>query len=120
MTWPGQRLWRPYVGLVTVLPREYYNEFDDHGRRPTVVVRVLSVERVCIVVTRTSQLGVPHHRDIWTDKDLDLLCDRQGWWQPWRSHRVNFAAYDDPEVGRHATMPEELLARIIYAYERCS
>lgn len=120
MTWPGQKLWQPYVGLVAVLPRDYYDERDEHARRPTVVVRVLPVERVCIVVTRTSQLLVPHRQDIWHDKDVELLCDRQGWWQPWRSYRVDFAAYDDEEVGPHAKMGGELLDRIIRAYEERS
>lgn len=117
MTWPGLSVWRPYVGLVTWLPREYYNERDPHAGRPTVVVRVLPVERTCIVITRTSDKMVSHIGDIWHDADPALFCDSQGWWQPRRAHRVDFAVYDDEELGEFAKMDPELLARIIAAYE---
>lgn len=120
MTWPGQRLWQPYEGLVAVLPHDYYNPRDRHARRPTVVVRVLPADRKCLVVTRTSDPLTNHADDIWHDKDLALLCDRQGWWQPWRVHRVDFGAYDDEDTKPHVKMTGDLLARIIAAYREFS
>jgi hypothetical protein len=120
MTWPGQRLWRPPVGLVAVLPRDYYNERDPHARRPTVVVRILPADGVCLVVTRTSDATVAHSRDIWHEKDPELLCDRPGWWQPWRVQPVFFGAYDDEDTKPHVIMSGNLLDRIIAAYQECS
>ncbi len=119
MTWPGLRRWRPYVGLVVRLPRDYYDEHDGHAGRPTVVVKVIQVERACIVVPRTSQLGSKHRDDIFHPADPALsCCDQPGLWQPWRSHRVDFAAYDDDELDEFETMDQGLLSRIIEAYER--
>ncbi|WP_435125950.1 hypothetical protein [Micromonospora tulbaghiae] len=120
MTWPGQRVWRPPVGLVAVLSRDYYNPRDPHARRPTVVVRVLPADRACLVVTRTSDTMVAHSKDIWHDKDPELLCDRQGWWQPRRVHRVDFGAYDDEDTKPHVIMSGDLLDRIIAAYQEFS
>lgn len=121
MTWPGLRQWQPHLGLVAWLPRDYYDERDGHAGRPTVVVKVLQVERACIVVPRTSQLGNRHRDDIFHPADPALACcDRPGLWQPWRWRRVDFAAYDDEETGERGKMDEELLTRIIGAYERCS
>jgi hypothetical protein len=109
---------RPYLGLVVRLPREYYDARDEHAGRPTVVVKVMPAERACIVVTRTSQTRVDHRGDIYHAADPKLpCCDMQGWWQPRRHYRVNFAAYDDEEIGEFATMDSALLDRIIAAYE---
>ena len=121
MTWPGLRPWQPYLGLVVWLPRDYYDEHDTHAGRPTVVVRVLQIERTCIVVTRTSQTGSKHRDDIFHPADPALTCcDEPGLWQPWRWHRVAFGAYDDDELDELEKMDELLLTRIIDAYERCS
>jgi hypothetical protein len=118
MTWPGLMMKRPYRGLVVWLPREYYNAHDRHAGRPTVVVKVMSPERACIVMTRTSQTDVSHHEDIYHDADPKLpCCDKPGWWQPRRLYRVTFAAYNDEEIGEFATMDDVLLDRITAAYE---
>jgi len=80
MTWPGMELWRPYVGLVAWLPRDYYNPSDPKAGRPVVVIKVLSGERACIVVTRTSDIETIRRGDIVHQSDAALGCDRPGWW----------------------------------------
>jgi hypothetical protein len=121
MTWPGLNRKQPYSGLAAWLPRDHYNLADPHAGRPAVVIKVLQVEKACIVVTRTSQRTVNHRGDIYHEADPKLpCCDRPGWWQPGRAYRVSFAAYDDEETGEFATMESALLNRIIAAYERRS
>ncbi|MFG3301449.1 hypothetical protein [Micromonospora chersina] len=71
-------------------------------------------------MTRTSDTMVAHPKDIWHDKDPELLCDRQGWWQPRRVHRVDFGAYDDEDTKPHVIMTGDLLDRIIAAYQEFS
>ncbi|MEU4159239.1 hypothetical protein [Actinoplanes sp. NPDC026670] len=118
MTWPNMQLFQPYLGLVTKLPRDSYDERDPHEGRPTVVIRVLRAERKVIVVTRTSQLQNKRAGDIYHDADPALpCCTEPGLWQPRRFYRVPFAVYDDPELGVFAKMDEKLLARITEAWE---
>ena len=74
MTWPGLIRKQPYRGLTAWLPRDYYDPGDPHAGRPAVVIKVLQVEKACIVVTRTSQNTVPHRGDIYHDADPKLPC----------------------------------------------
>ena len=120
MTWPGNDLWRPYVGLVARLSRDHYNPGDQHARRPTVVVKVLAIERVCIVVTRTSDNTTVRRGDVAHHADANVGCDRPGWWQPRRAYRVSFSAYDDEDTCIYKKLDEETLDRVMRAYEERS
>lgn len=117
MTWPGIDLWRPYVGLVAWLPRDHYNPDDPHSGRPTVVLKVLAAERVCIVVTRTTSIQAVRPTDVMHEPDPELGCDHKGWWQAFRVYRVPFSAYDDEDVIIYKKLDDELLIRITRIYE---
>jgi len=117
MTWPGQRLWIPYVGLVSKLPRDHYDPSDPHKGRPAVVVKVMQTERACMVVTRTTEVGVVRPYDIVHQIDLSVGCDHQGWWQVRRDYRVLFSAFDDEDVEIYQTLDNDTLTQVLRAYE---
>jgi hypothetical protein len=117
MTWPGQDLWRPYVGLVAWLPRDHYDPGDPHDGRPTVVIKVLPAERACIVVTRTSGVYTVCRGDVVHQPDAALGCERQGWWQAGRACRVLFSAYEDEDTRKYAKLDDKTFDRIKRAYE---
>ena len=81
------------------------------------MVRLLAVERACIVVTRTSDVATVRRDDIVHQPDATLGCERQGWWQPRRAYRVLFSAYDDEDTCIYKKLDDETLGRIMSAYE---
>jgi hypothetical protein len=120
MTWPGLSLWIPSVGLVAWLPRAHYDPSDPHAGRPAVVIKVLPVEKVCIAVTRTSAIETigRSRGDVLHQEDPAFGCDRQGWWQARRPHRVQFSAFTDEETVRYEQkLDMKTLDAIIRAYE---
>jgi hypothetical protein len=120
MTWPGMDRWRPFVGLVAWLPRDYYNPGDPHLGRPVVVIKLIPGERACIVVTRTSDLTTVARGDIIHQPDPDLGCEKLGWWQAKHTYRVYFSAFDDEDVQKYTKIDDDILSRIIQAYEEQS
>ena len=117
MTWPGNDLWIPVVGLVVYLPREHYNPDDPHIGRPAVVIKVLRADRTCTVVTRTSSVEAVGPGDILHQADAALGCEKQGWWQPRRIYRVLFSAFDDEETQKYTKLDQDTLEKVIRAYE---
>jgi hypothetical protein len=117
MTWPGQRMWIPYVGLVARLPREHYDPSDGHKGRPVVVIKVMSAERACTVLTRTTEVAVVRHYDVAHQIDLSVGCDHQGWWQVRRAYRVLFSAFEDEDVEIYQRLDDDTLTRVLRAYE---
>ena len=123
MTWPGMNLWIPTVGLVAWLPRDHYDPNDPHAGRLAVVIKVFQVEKVCIVITRTSDIGTigRGRGDVLHQADPAFDCDHQGWWQAHRPHRVLFSTFTDEEVRRFdQKLDKDTLDRIIRAYEEQS
>lgn len=117
MVMPGERLWRPPVGLVVRLPRDYYDPWDHAFERTAVVVAVQAAAGVAIVVTRTTRPGGTG--DVAHGADPRLGCDMPGWFQPTtRSYRVPFAAFDDPDTLRYEILESAILNKVIEGWER--
>ncbi|SRR6266568_3155561 len=117
MTWPGLPIWLPYVGLVAWLAREHYDPTDPKAGRLVVVVKVMRVERACVVMTRTSEVAAVRRGDVVHQSDAGLGCDRQGWWQPWRVRRVLVSAFDDEDTIIYTKLDDDTLACVMRAYE---
>ncbi len=117
MVMPGERTWRPPVGLVVLLPRDYYDPWDHALERIAVVVSVQPAAGVAVVVTRTTQSGGSD--DVAHGANLALGCDKPGWFQPTtRSYRVPFAAFDDPETQRYDKLDQAILNKVIEGWEQ--
>lgn len=117
MVMPGERTWRPFVGLVVLLHRDYYDQWDHAWERIGVVVSVQPAAGVAVVVTRTTHPGnagdVPH------GVDLAVGCDMPGAFQPTtRAYRVPFAAFDDPQTVRYGTLDPATLGKVIDGWEQ--
>ena len=114
---PGERTWRPYVGLVVRLCRDYYDQYDHAWDRIGVVVSVQPAAAVAVVVTRTTHPD--NDRDIPHGADLTLGCDRPGAFQPaTRAYRVPFAAFDDPSTLLYGPLDPDTLAKVIDRWEQ--
>ena len=117
MVMPGERLWRPPVGLVVLLSRDYYDPWDHAFERIAVVVSVQVAAGVAVVVTRTTQPGGVG--DVAHGADPSVGCDKPGWFQPTtRSYRVPFAAFDDPDTVRYDILESTILNKVIEGWER--
>lgn len=59
--------------------------------------------------------------DVAHEADLDVGCDRRGWWQVRRAYRVRFSAYQDNDVEIYKQLDDDTLARVLLrAYEERS
>ena len=116
MVMPGQRTWIPFVGLVVLLSRDDYNQWDHALERIAVVVAVYPAAGVAIVVTRTTR---PKPGDIPHGADLSLGCDTPGAFQPaTRSYRVALDAFDDPGTVRYGPLDPVTLGKVIDRWEQ--
>ncbi|MEO7261782.1 MAG: hypothetical protein ABI047_11080 [Jatrophihabitantaceae bacterium] len=116
MVMPGERTWRPFVGLVVRICRDYYDPYDHAWERIGVVVSVQPAAAVAVLVTRTTH---PNDGDVRHGADLTLGCDLPGAFQPaTRAYRVPFAAFDDPDTQRYGTLDPVTLGKVIDRWEQ--